>query len=129
MQPSGVGFATRVLRDKDKEIVATRIEESELHYEFVPGLVPRRHEPFYWYWMLKVTDDLGTLYRDDNGGARGPYEGGPATHATRDLGAHIPDAATQLTIRFTPVYGWQPPDPWCRQLDLNLASGAVAVQT
>ncbi|WP_336214906.1 hypothetical protein [Nonomuraea sp. LPB2021202275-12-8] len=57
-------------------VVARGLEISDaggvLHYEFVPGL--RQHEmetkgPFFWYWTLSTEDDLGTPYRDDNGGA------------------------------------------------------------
>ncbi|MGN9841363.1 hypothetical protein ACTMTI_24860 [Nonomuraea sp. H19] len=63
-----------------------------LHYEFVPGL--RQHEmdtkgPFFWYWTLSIEDDLGTPYRDDNGGAFDPG-GETAAHETRYLGAPVP---------------------------------------
>ena len=76
-------FGRRTLTKGEQEIVGTRDLESELHYEFVPGL--RRDEGFDWYWMLQTFDDVGTSYSDSNGGTRGPATSGPATHATRAL--------------------------------------------
>jgi hypothetical protein len=86
------------------------------------GLATTRREggPFYWYWMLQVSDDIGTPYADSNNGTRGPSTGGPATHATRDLGARVPDEATRLMIAIRPASGWLPPAPWVRELKIDL---------
>jgi hypothetical protein len=86
------------------------------------GLATTRREggPFYWYWMLQVSDDIGTPYADSNNGTRCPSTGGPATHATRDLGARVPDEATRLMIAIRPASGWLPPAPWVRELKIDL---------
>jgi hypothetical protein len=114
------GFSRR--SDRDMEIVGTRLTEAELHYEFVPGLEAHEtvEDPFFWYWMLDVSDDVGTFYQDSNGGTRGPSLGGPATHATRDLGGVIPESAVRLLLRFIPPSGWDPPEPWRRELSVDL---------
>ncbi|MFB9880552.1 hypothetical protein ACFFMN_21615 [Planobispora siamensis] len=113
-------------------VVARGLEMSEtggvLHYEFVPGL--RRHEreakgPFFWYWTLSTEDDLGTVYRDDNSGAFDDSDGQEAAHGTRDLGGPVPRPARLLRVSFTPVEGWTPTRPWCRQLDITLPDGRV----
>lgn len=98
-----------------------------LHYEFVPGL--REHEtelkgPFFWYWTLSAEDDLGTLYRDDNGGAFDP-DGMTAAHGTRYLGGPVPGSARRLRVNFTPAEGWTPTRSWCRRLDVSLPDGRV----
>ncbi|MFI6742876.1 hypothetical protein ACIBI9_59145 [Nonomuraea sp. NPDC050451] len=98
-----------------------------LHYEFVPGV--RQHEletkgPFFWYWMLSAEDDLGTPYRDDNGGAFDP-EGEAAAHGTRDLGGPVPRSARRLRLNFRPAEGWEPTRSWCGQLDIALPDGQV----
>ena len=94
-------FGRRTLTKREQEIVGTRCLESELHYEFVPDLRP--DEGLDWYWMLQTFDDVGTGYSDSNGGgARGPATTGPATHATRDSGARIPDSAARVRIAFSP---------------------------
>src|SRR5271165_164053 len=99
--------AYRKLSAEDMEVVGTRLSEPQLHYEFVPGLGKEEDDEdhFFWYWMLHVSDDVGTQYGDDNGGTRGPAEGGAATHATRDIGRNIPDSATRLVIEFEPPPG------------------------
>jgi hypothetical protein len=97
--------------------------EAELHYEFVPGLTEaRRHElgGFGWYWMLSATDDVGTGYGDNNDGAFDGESGGAATHGTRDIGGQVPPHARWLTIRFQPVEDWTPPEPWRRQIVVDL---------
>ena len=119
------GIGRRTLTESDLEIVGTRLSEPELHYEFVPGLQEMKDDPFYWYWMLAVSDDVGTTYQDSNNGARGPSTGGPATYATRDLGGHVPDSATQLLMRFTPANRWDPPEPWVRDLTIDLRLRAI----
>lgn len=98
-----------------------------LHYEFVPGL--RQHEidlkgPFFWYWTLSAEDDLGTPYRDDNGGAFDP-DGKTAAHGTRYLGGPVPGSARRLRVNFTPAEGWTPTRSWCRELDIALPGGRV----
>ncbi|AQZ62151.1 hypothetical protein BKM31_12330 [[Actinomadura] parvosata subsp. kistnae] len=101
--------------------------EGVLHYELVPGPAPDEEErkgPFFWYWMLSTEDDLGTDYRDDNGGAFDP-SGGPAAHGVRDLGGPVPASARLLKVEFTPAAGWTPPRPWCRRLEISLPDGGV----
>lgn len=119
--------ATRWMSTEDMEVVRTRLLEPQLHYEFVPGLEKEEEDddPFFWYWMLHVSDDVGTQYRDDNGGTRGPAEGGMATDATRDLGGHIPDSASRLVIDFEPPSRWKPPAPWRDQLVIDLVARRV----
>jgi hypothetical protein len=96
----------------------SRLAEPELHYEFVPGLAG--DDGFDWYWMLSVTDDVGTEYSDNNGGAFDGRSGGVASHGTRDLGGQIPPHALRLTIRFAPPHGWTPPEPWRHTIDIDL---------
>ncbi len=119
------GFSRR--SNRDMEIVGTRVTEPELHYEFAPGLEAHEtaEDPFFWYWMLDVSDDVGTSYQDSNGGTRGPSLGGPATPATRDLGGVIPGSAVRLFLRFTPPSGWDPPEPWRRELSIDLATNGL----
>jgi hypothetical protein len=96
---------------------------AELHYEFVPGLDDAgRNElgGFGWYWMLSATDDVGTEYSDNNGGAFDGHSGGAATHGTRDIGGQIPPHARRLTIRFQPAEDWTPAEPWRRQIRVDL---------
>lgn len=118
---------TRWLSSEDMEVVGTRLSEPQLHHEFVPGLTKEEEiaDHFFWYWMLHVSDDVGTRYRDDNGGTRGPAEGGSATHATRDLGGDIPDSASRLMINFEPPSGWEPTEPWRNQLLIDLTKRCV----
>jgi hypothetical protein len=120
----------RRLSSKDMELVETRFSEPQLHYEFVPGLTKEEESAnhFFWYWMLRVSDDVGTRYRDDNGAARGPAEGGPATHATRDLGGDRADSASRLVFEFEPPSGWQPPDPWHNQLVIDLLRERLVIE-
>jgi hypothetical protein len=122
------GFRRRILGDQDKEIVGTRITEPELHYEFVPGLEEEENEgqPFFWYWMLQVSDDVGTYYQDSNNGAIARSDGGPATHGTRDLGAPVPKSATRLSISFRPAVPWVPGEPYVRELEIDLRLRTVA---
>jgi hypothetical protein len=95
-----------------------RLTEPELHYEFVPALAGQGG--FDWYWMLEVTDDAGTEYSDNNGGAFDGRGAGAASHGTRDLGGQIPPQARRLTIRFEPAEGWTPPEPWRRMIEIDL---------
>jgi len=120
----------RTLSAEDMEVVETRLSEPQLHYEFVPGLEKQEddEDPFFWYWMLHVSDDVATQYRDDNGGARGPAQGGSATHATRDLGGHIPDSASRLVLAFEPPPRWDPPEPWRDRLVIDLLARQVIEQ-
>jgi hypothetical protein len=114
----------RILTEQDREVVGSRLLESELHYEFVPGLVDDK-EGFYWYWMLHTSDDLGTPYSDANNGTRGPATGGSATHATRDLGARIPSTATRLRISFSTASGWEPYESWVKEIEIDLLVRSV----
>lgn len=117
----GPTLRSRRLSPEDMEVVGTRQTEPELHYEFVPGL--QRDEvdadPFFWYWTLRVRDDLGTTYRRDDTGAYGT-SGGAASHATRDLGGSVPDGASWLFLRFSPPPDWEPPDGYLNELVVEL---------
>jgi len=95
--------------------------EPALHYEFVPGL-SGDHRPgaFGWYWTLSASDDVGTVYGDNNLGAFDGRSAGAATHGYCDIGGQIPPHARQLTIRFQPADGWTPPGPWRREIVIDL---------
>jgi hypothetical protein len=95
-----------------------------LHYEFVPG-VERDERPFGWYWLLSASDDRGTTYGDENGGAFDHRDGRAAAHGERDLGGVIPKRATRLMLAFEPPSGWTPPEPWTRQIVINLGAREV----
>jgi hypothetical protein len=100
-----------------------RLTEAELHYEFVPGLTAAEAHGaggFAWNWILFATDDAGTEYNDNNGGAFDGMSGRAASHGTRDLGGQIPHEVSRLTLRFQPALGWVPPEPWRRQIDIDL---------
>jgi hypothetical protein len=113
---------------RDWTIVATREPEATLHYEFIPGLDKSEHagDHFFWYWKLHCSDDVRTAYSDANTGARAPSEGGPATHATRDIGGSIPATASRLMMDFAPARGWTPPEPCRGQLVIDLTTRSVA---
>ena len=113
--------------ERDWTVVGTRPSGAALHYEFVPGLEAweRDREPFFWYWKLHVSDDAETAYSEANTGSLAPAEGGPATHGIRDLGGEISEAATRLFIEFRPPPKWIPPEPWRRQLVIDLADRTV----
>ncbi|MEU1725229.1 hypothetical protein [Nonomuraea sp. NPDC005692] len=112
------------------DVVARGLELSEvggvLHYEFVPGVRDEETDgkgPF-WYWRLSAEDDLGTEYSGDNiGGFDG--KGGRAAHGSRYLGGVVPRSARRLSIGFEPAWGWTPPGPWCRRLEVALPDGPV----
>jgi hypothetical protein len=101
--------------------------EPQLHYEFVPGIEAheRDSDRFFWYWMLRVTDDVGTRYRDDNSGVMAPFVGGAATHGARDLGPPIPATASRLVFRFTPPSRFEPPGHYRSELVFDLLAGRV----
>jgi len=101
--------------------------EPQLHYEFVPGLEDHEKDAdrFFWYWMLAVSDDVGTRYRDDNSGVLAPSVGGAATHGTRDLGPPIPATASRLVIRFQPASRFEPPGHYRSELVFDLLAGRV----
>jgi hypothetical protein len=98
-----------------------RMTEPELHYEFVPGLdrAAGQHG-FGWYWMMYASDDVGTEYADYNGGSFDPAAGGAASHGTRDIGGQIPPEASRLKLRFEPPEDWVPPEPWRREIIIDL---------
>jgi hypothetical protein len=116
--PSNGGGFFRRGEAPEPAMMQDRLTEAELHYEFVPGLAEERG--LDWYWMLGVTDDVGTGYSDSNGGAFDGRSGGPASHGTRDLGGQIPPQARRLTIRFRPAESWNPPGPWRRTISIDL---------
>ena len=69
-----------------------RLTGPALHYEFVPGLAAEHG--FDWYWMLGVTDDVGTEYSDSNGGA---FDGRSGTLDTM-LGPYLARRGKRLLI-------------------------------
>jgi hypothetical protein len=101
--------------------------EAELHYEFVPALdrAADAKGGLYWYWMVYAEDDAGTYYSDSNGGAF-DGGGGAASHGTRDLGGQVPPSAARLTLRFEPAEGWEPPEPWRREIMIDLRARRLA---
>ncbi|MEU1392249.1 MULTISPECIES: hypothetical protein [unclassified Nonomuraea] len=70
--------------------------------------------------------DLGELLAGHHVVARGlePSEG-RAAHGSRYLGGVVPRSARRLSIGFEPAWGWTPPGPWCRRLDVALPDGPV----
>jgi len=114
-------------------VIARGIQEeaegASLHYEFVPGITRTASEgrPFFWYWMLYATDDIGTQYEDYNSGAVSE-EGGAASHGTRDIGGLIPSGATQLTLRFEPAASWAHPGKHVRELVIDLHTGQATTR-
>jgi hypothetical protein len=107
---------------RDLTVVGTRPPEAELFYEFIPGLKSWEEdiEANFWYWMLHTSDDHGTVYSDVSGGTQQDPNGGPASFATRDLGGHVPAGASRLVIDIKPPWRWKPPEPWRRQLVIDL---------
>ena len=98
---------------------------ASLSYSIVPALSDEELARFDWCWMLDATDDLGTEYRDNNGGAFGPSDDGEATDGTRDIGGDIPMNASWLRLRFEAPSGWQPPKPWTRAIRIDLHEGSA----
>jgi len=111
-------FSSRVLvgphSESDREIVSYRALEPVLELEFIPGLRPeeREGEPFFWLFGMHTSDDLGTEYRDNKSGTRGPEDGGISTRGSRDIGGLIPANASLVVFEFEPPSGWTPPEPW-----------------
>ncbi|MGW2222081.1 hypothetical protein ACWCSD_44440 [Nonomuraea sp. NPDC001684] len=112
-------------------VVARGLELSEagglLHYEFVPGVRDEEADSkgsFFWYWMLSAEDDLGTDYSGHNNGGF-DRKGVRAAHGSRQLGGVVPRSARRLSVSFEPAWGWTPPGPWCRRLDVALPDGPV----
>ena len=119
-QPVRVGDA--VLQVALGEIQKTWVEvEDQLHYEFVPGII--RGEPLS-LWRMTASDDLGSEYSRNDTGAF-DCSGGEASHGLRDLGGRIPAEASFLLLRFSSGGDWEPPEPWRRELKLDLRSGSV----
>jgi hypothetical protein len=104
-----------------------KMTEPELHYEFVPGLDRGEgQQGFDWYWMMYASDDVGTEYADYNGGSFDPAGAGAASHGTRDIGGQIPAQARRLTLRFEPPEDWVPPEPWRREIVIDLHERRLA---
>ena len=101
----------------------------QLHYEFVPGMTDAKMQeggpPFWWFWLVHTTDDLGTVYSDDNGGAIDTRRGGPATHGVQNLGGAIPVAAPRLMLTFEAPEGWQAPADSIRSLANDLRNRTI----
>jgi len=105
------------------------LAESALHYEFVPGLTEERTSGrgfFDCLWGLSAFDDTGTEYSPNTIGAFDPASGGPASRGTRNIGGHVPPGASRLTIQFDPPSGWTPPEPWHRQVVIDLNEKRLA---
>jgi len=103
----------------DMEVVEV---EDELHFEHVPGLTMDSPTPD---WEISARDDVGTIYNENHTGAFDGSSGGASTHGIRDLGGRIPREATRLVITIEPAEEWVPPDPWRRELILDLRQGVV----
>jgi hypothetical protein len=125
---SGGGFFRRALgpspaTEDAEDFVRT---DAELHYEFVPGHGSQAFRGFAWYWKVYASDDVGTNYANHNSGAFDGESAGAAAHGSRDLGGQIPPEATRLTLRFEPPTGWAPPEPWRRELVIDLVGRRLA---
>jgi hypothetical protein len=120
-QPVRVGETALQVSFEEVRKIEVEVED-ELHYEFVPGVVESDQ---FSLWRLKVSDDLGTAYNSNDTGAYDHRSGGEAIHGSRDLGGRIPVEASVLLLRFDPGYQWEPPEPWCRRLKIDLESGSV----
>jgi hypothetical protein len=109
-----------------EEIMQTNLTpRGHVHFEHVPGLAEGHVTPD---WAFEATDDVGTTYRYDDEGIYDGHSGGTATHAVRELGGKTPPDATRLTLRIVPGCDgtrnqWNPPEPWRRQLVIDLGTG------
>jgi hypothetical protein len=96
-------------------------EVDHVHFEHVPGLTKTSSTPD---WGFQASDDVGTQYTQDEGGAFDGHSGGISTHGFRDLG-RIPPEASLLTLKIHPANEWEPPEPWCRELVIDLRRKVV----
>ena len=80
--------------------------------------------PFFWYWHMTASDDLGTEYNQNDGGARGPRRGGRQLMPPGRRRAHT-IRGQPLHATFEPPHDWTPPEPWIRYLRIDLGSGGV----
>ena len=134
MREAGQSYqrSVRRLTAEDLEVVGSKRLQPELHYSFVPGLRPgeeEAHGSFFWYWMLHVSDDLGTAYGDANGGAIGRPEGGASTEGVRDIGGFVPKEASRLLLEFEPASSWDPPEPWTQRVVVDLRTRRAIPET
>ncbi len=111
------------IRESNRE--SNRTASDQVHFEHVPGLAQGHVTPD---WGFEATDDVGTDYRNDDEGMYDGHSGGTATHAVRELGGKIPPDATRLKLRIVPGYDvnghqWNPPEPWRRELIIDLVTG------
>lgn len=120
-QPVQVGDTVMKVSFGETRKIQVEVED-ELHYEFVPGVVQGEQ---FSLWRLTASDDLGTPYNGNDSGAYDAGSGGDASHGSRDLGGRIPDGASVLLLTFAPGSEWEPADPWCRQLKVDLQSRSV----
>jgi hypothetical protein len=37
----------------------------------------------------------------------------------------VPEEARRLRLRFRPAWRWEPPEPWCHELEVDLYDGTV----
>jgi hypothetical protein len=104
---------------------SNRISRDQVHFEHVPGLTREGVTPD---WSFTVSDDVATPYSGVDEGAYDGHSGGTATHAVRELGGKIPPNATRLSLQMIPGYDrtghqWSPPEPWRRELVIDLVAG------
>ena len=128
VEGGGVGlsfqaFGRRTLTEREQEIVGRRYLESELHYEFVPGLRP--DEGLDWYWMLQTFDDVGTSYSDSNGGVVVQRHAVPPLTRLGTWARGFPILPLDCGSPFSPAFGWVPPEPWVREMEIDLRSRSV----
>jgi hypothetical protein len=112
----------------DQVKLENQTPRDQVHFEHVPGLTRQSPTPD---WSFTVSDDVDTKYSGVDEGAYDGHSGGVATHAYRELGGKIPPSATTLTLHFVPGYNkamveWHPPEPWTRELVIDLRSAGTA---
>ena len=120
--PDDSGLPQDIIDDLEADNSAPR---DQAHFEHVPGLTEESVTPD---WSFTVSDDVATAYSGVDEGAYDGHSGGAATHAVRELGGKVPRSATTLTLHFIPGYDrsgrqWHPPEPWRRDLAIDLRTG------
>ena len=102
--------------------------DAALHFDVVPGLQieEERTKGFqFQIWELGAEDDVCTPYYRSGFNGSCEDDGSPVSRGYLWLGAQIPENATRLTLRFQPAEGWEPPEPWLRQIVIDLRTGRV----
>jgi len=99
-----------------------------LHYELVPGASFEEWHargPESFAWMVYASDDVGTVYRDNNSGAFG-HASGAAAHGVRDVGAAVPSDARMLELRFESPFA-RPRPGYPRSMVVDLVRGEMTL--